>query len=130
MTPGLFLYRLGTRLVSPFAPLVFRWRAAKGKEKAGRYHERVARRLPERENGRLVWLHGASLGECKLLLGLASELRKLHPDIFLLFTSQTLSAAGMISAGLPQRAIHQMLPLDTRSMSLERPSSLPEVRAV
>ena len=113
MTFHLRLYRIGMRATAIAAPLVFRWRKSKGKELEGRYNERLARALPQREDGALIWLHGASLGESKLLLGLADELRKLHPEIVLLFTSQTASSASIVGANLPARATHQMLPLDT-----------------
>lgn len=113
MTLHLRLYRIGMRAAAIAAPLVFRWRKSKGKELEGRYNERLARALPQREDGTLVWLHGASLGESKLLLGLADELRKLHPETVLLFTSQTASSANIVGANLPGRATHQMLPLDT-----------------
>ena len=112
MTLSLHLYRLFTRIAALFAPFIFKWRTAKGKEIAARYNERIARALPERNSGPLIWLHGASLGECKLLLSLAAELRNTHPDAILLFTSQTLSAAELVEAHLPGRALHQMLPLD------------------
>lgn len=113
MTLGLRLYRFAMRLAPLLAPMLFKWRAAKGKELPGRYNERMARALPARANGPLVWLHGASLGECKLLLGLAEKLKEQHPDIFLLFTSQTISAAKIIGEHLPEHALHQMLPIDT-----------------
>lgn len=113
MTLSLHLYRFGMRIAALFAPVLFQWRKTKGKELAGRYHERVARDLPERGDGRLIWLHGASLGECRLLVALAEELRHQHPDVQFLFTSQTISAAQMLSDRLPERARHQMFPLDT-----------------
>ena len=113
MTLPLTLYRGLTFGLSPFAPFLYRHRLAKGKELPGGAKERFARNLPARPEGTLVWMHGASIGESKLLLGLSNLLTAHDRKLHILFTSQTASSAGVIRASLPENAQHQMAPIDT-----------------
>lgn len=113
MTPALFTYRLATRLAAPGLGLVLNARARKGKEDILRLNERLARRLPPRRPGPLVWLHGASVGESRLLLELGRRLIAERPGLLLLFTSQTLTSARLMGKAVPYNAIHAMAPLDT-----------------
>ena len=61
--PLLKLYRYATLLATPLAERALDWRAAHGKEDSARLDERMGRASRPRPAGRLVWLHGASLGE-------------------------------------------------------------------
>src|SRR5436189_4626516 len=56
-------YRYATAVVSPAVPLLLRGRAARGKEDLSRMDERLGRSPRARPEGRLVWVHGASVGE-------------------------------------------------------------------
>ena len=113
MTLGLTLYRMFSRLVALFLGRILSRRVKKGKEDPARLHERRARKLPERPEGRLVWLHGASVGESLILLELGKRLQGEVPDVQLLFTSQTETSAKLVAENLPERAFHQMSPIDT-----------------
>ena len=113
MTLGLTLYRMFSRLVALFLGRILSGRVKKGKEDPARLNERRARNLPERPPGRLVWLHGASVGESLILLELGKRLQGEQPDIHLLFTSQTETSAKLVAESLPERAFHQMSPIDT-----------------
>lgn len=113
MTLPLTLYKGLTSALSPFIPLLYHHRLSKGKERRGSVHQRLAKNLPARPAGTLVWMHGASIGESKLLLGLAQALAAERPDLHFLFTSQTLSSARIVEQSLPQNAIQQMAPIDT-----------------
>ena len=114
---GLFLYRIATFTAAPVIFLWFYHRTRNGKESRDRLHERHARSLPNRPAGKLVWLHGASIGECKLLLAVVKALQAHRPDLGFLLTSQTASAAKIIADQLPDNTQHQMAPLDTPAIS-------------
>ncbi|MEM7661837.1 MAG: glycosyltransferase N-terminal domain-containing protein [Pseudomonadota bacterium] len=113
MTVALAAYRMVTAGLSPFVPRLLYARAVRGKELVHRQDERLAKRLPHRPDGEVIWLHGASIGETRLLVQLADSLRKLRPHAFLLFTSQTRTSAELISDFLPDNAQHQLAPVDT-----------------
>jgi 3-deoxy-D-manno-octulosonic-acid transferase len=112
MTLGLVAYRAATTALSPLAPLLLRRRAARGKEDRARMGERLGLAGLPRPDGQLVWVHGASVGECVAALPLIDELLK-EPARQVLVTSGTVSSAQMMSGRLPPRAIHQFVPIDT-----------------
>jgi 3-deoxy-D-manno-octulosonic-acid transferase len=112
MTLALVAYRLATTLIEPFAPMLLRRRAGRGKEDAGRLGERLGRASAPRPAGTLVWLHGVSVGESLSLLPLVEALRAARPDASLLVTSGTQTSAALMAQRLPPEAIHQYAPID------------------
>ncbi|WP_269714451.1 3-deoxy-D-manno-octulosonic acid transferase [Caulobacter sp. NIBR2454] len=106
------LYRAATGLLEPVAPLVLRARTLRGKEDSGRLGERLGRASVARPDGKLVWLHGASVGESLSLLPLIEGLRKARPDLSILVTSGTATSAAMLRMRLPEGVIHQFIPVD------------------
>lgn len=112
MSLALSLYGAATGLAEPFAPLLLRSRARRGKEDAGRLAERLGRPGAARPDGPLVWLHGVSVGEVTSLLPLAEALKDSRPGLNLLITSGTVTSAKALEGRLPAGAIHQFLPID------------------
>ena len=78
-----------------------------GKEDIKRFNERVGR--PE---GKLIWLHGASVGESISMLPLINRLLELYPDVHVMVTTGTTTSAEVMAKRLPERAFHQYLPID------------------
>ena len=60
-----------------------------------------------------MWLHGVSVGESMSLLPLVAGLRARRPDVAVLVTSGTVTAARLLAERLPAGAIHQFAPIDT-----------------
>ena len=58
----LFLYQLLFILLSPIWLIVFVFRLIKGKEDKVRYMERFGKPGCVRPDGKLIWMHGASVG--------------------------------------------------------------------
>jgi 3-deoxy-D-manno-octulosonic-acid transferase len=112
MPLGLAAWRLLTGALSPVARLLLRRRAAHGKEDWARLNERLGVSGKARPNGRLVWVHGASVGESLSALPL---IEKLLENATVLVTSGTVTSAAMMSQRLPKGALHQFVPLDTPS---------------
>lgn len=108
--PLLKLYRLATIALTPFAGAILNLRAKQGKEDPARVGERMGQAGLARPKGRLVWLHGASLGESLSLLPLIE--RFIQRGVEVLVTSGTVSSARVLSARLPAGACHQYAPLD------------------
>jgi cobalt-zinc-cadmium efflux system protein len=98
---SLALYRAATTALEPFAPLLLNRRAKAGKEDRARLHERLGRPKTVRPEGRLVWLHGASVGESLSILPLVERLRAERPDVAVLVTSGTVTSAELLARRLP-----------------------------
>lgn len=112
MSLGLAAYRGLTAILEPIAPLVLSGRAKKGKEDPQRVGERLGHASYARPIGEVVWLHGASVGETLSLLPLVEALAKARPDLNLLVTSGTVTAAQMMRKRLPAGVLHQYVPVD------------------
>jgi 3-deoxy-D-manno-octulosonic-acid transferase len=110
---SLALYAAAARLVAPFAPGILHHRVWRGKEDPDRVGERLGRASLSRPDGRLVWLHGASVGEGLALLPLVEQMRRARPDVALLVTTGTRASAELMAARLPAGAVHQFAPVDT-----------------
>ena len=110
LTAILRAYRYGLYLGEPALAGLLAWRSRKGKEDPERLSER--RGLPGRARplGRLVWMHGASVGEALSLIGLVDGM--IARGFSVLMTTGTRSAADLIGRRLPAGAIHQYMPLD------------------
>ena len=111
-TPGLWAYRQILGLLEPLAPALLSARARRGKEDSERLNERLGQPQALRPPGDLVWLHGVSVGESVSLLPLAEALRTRRPDLTLLVTSGTRTAAELLARRLPEGVIHQYAPVD------------------
>lgn len=112
MTATLTLYRIGATLLEPFAPILVRNRVKSGKERQARVEERFGRTGVARPKSPLIWMHGASVGESRLLLDIFEAIREQRPDAHALVTTQTTTSADMIAASAPPNVIHQMAPVD------------------
>jgi 3-deoxy-D-manno-octulosonic-acid transferase len=93
-------------------PLLLRARARKGKEDTGRLSERLGEASRPRPDGRLIWIHGASVGESLASLGLVAKLLE-GPDTHVLVTTGTVTSAQLMAERLPPRAFHQYVPIDS-----------------
>jgi 3-deoxy-D-manno-octulosonic-acid transferase len=107
-------YRYATMALAPIVPLALRRRAARGKEDRDRMAERLGYAGRERPEGQLVWIHGASVGECQAALPLIDALLK-EAGRSVLVTSGTVTSSRLMAERLPPRAIHQFAPVDTPS---------------
>lgn len=110
---SLRLYEAAAAALSSLAPAWLRYRVRLGKEDPRRWPERLGQASLARPPGRLVWLHGVSVGESLSLLPLVARLREERPDVAILVTSGTVASAELLEARLGGRALHQYAPLDT-----------------
>jgi 3-deoxy-D-manno-octulosonic-acid transferase len=121
------LYRLSTHVAEPAMPLLLRLRLWRGKEDAARMDEKLGRGVGQRPEGRLLWIHAASVGESLSALPLIDRLST-RPDVTILVTTGTMTSAGIMARRLPDNAFHQYAPLDgpravTRFLDRWRPDS-------
>lgn len=109
MTPG--LYRLLTWVATPLVRPLLERRRRRGKEDAARLNERLGLPLRPRPEGRLLWIHGASVGEAQSVLGLIRRLAE-TPGLSVMLTTGTVTSAGLMAGRLPAGAFHQFVPVD------------------
>jgi 3-deoxy-D-manno-octulosonic-acid transferase len=96
----------------PLGSLWLRHRAARGKEDISRLGERWGVASQPRPHGPVIWLHGASVGECLSVLPLVKRLLQDHAHCQILVTSGTLTSARLVADRFPPQVIHQFLPFD------------------
>lgn len=105
-------WRLIGRLLTPAVLLLLLWRKKKGKEHPLRWKERMGfdRSIPP--DGKLLWVHAASVGESLSVLPLLDRLRADQPDWKILVTTGTLSSAELLAQRLPSGVLHRFVPVD------------------
>jgi 3-deoxy-D-manno-octulosonic-acid transferase len=111
------LWAGATTLASPALRLLLRYRASRGKEIGARLAERRGIDLTPRPQGRLVWLHAASVGEMTSVLPVLAALAELDPHVSMLLTTGTVTSALVFAQRLPglglgARVRHRFVPLD------------------
>lgn len=111
--PALLAYRFATWALSPLSRAYLRGRVRAGKEDGARLGERFGRPTAARPAGRLVWLHGASVGEAGVLLTLRAALAAQQADLSFLFTTGTRTSAALLAQRLPAGSLHQFAPIDS-----------------
>ena len=112
MPLGIRVYRVATAILSPLAPLLLRRRGKRGKEDRDRTDERQGVSRVARPEGKLVWVHGASNGECLAALPLIETI--VARGFSVLVTSGTVTSAQLMESRLPPGAVHQFVPIDTQ----------------
>lgn len=120
----LILYQFLMILCQPLFLLFLHRRVKQGKEIKERLSERYGHSSLKRQSGRLVWLHGASVGETLALFPLIHGLHQQQKPF--LVTTGTTAAALVLSQKFPN-ICHQFAPLDhplwiQRFLNFWRPS--------
>ena len=83
-----------------------------GKEDTKRFNERIGRPTKERPEGKLIWFHGASVGESVSMLPLINRLLETSEDTHVMVTTGTTTSAEIMGKRLPERAFHQYITID------------------
>ena len=66
----LFVYRIFINLILIFSPLIILVRLLKKKEDFLRFREKIGFFKKNRSKGKLIWFHGASVGEFQSIVPL------------------------------------------------------------
>lgn len=109
----IFLYRILINFVFIISPLIIIIRLFKGKEDINRFKEKFCNFSISRANGKVIWLHGASVGELQSIIPLLEKLEKDKNIKQILLTSNTLSSSKIINRFKFKKIVHQFFPIDT-----------------
>ena len=85
---------------------------AETKEDRARFKERLGVAGCPRPKGSLIWMHGASVGECLSMLPLIQRLLEKDKSLSIMVTSGTVTSARLMAKRLPERAFHHYFPID------------------
>jgi 3-deoxy-D-manno-octulosonic-acid transferase len=88
------------------------WRASKGKEDRSRARERYGVAGRERPDGPVIWVHAASVGETIAVVPMVQNI--LGYGVNVVLTTGTVTSAKVVQERLPDRVIHQYVPLDLK----------------
>ena len=107
-----FLYQLILTLIIFFSPVIVAIRVFKDKEHKTRFLEKFSIFSKKRNNGRLIWFHGASVGELLSIIPLIENYEKDKSINQILVTSSTLSSSKVLQKFKFKKTIHQFYPID------------------
>ena len=92
-------------------------RLIKKKEQLTRFREKIGFFKKKKNNGKLIWFHGASVGEIQSVVPLIEKFEKNKNIKQVLITSNTLSSSKIIKDLKLKKTIHQFFPIDTNYIS-------------
>ena len=108
----IFIYRFFFNLIFIISPLIILIRLIKKKENPKRFKEKLGFFTEHRSKGKLIWFHGASVGELQSIVPLLEKLEKSKKIDQILITSNTLSSSKVISKIKLKKISHQFFPID------------------
>ena len=107
------IYRIITNLILFLSPIIILIRLLKKKEDPKRFKEKFSIYEKKRRPGKLIWFHGASVGEILSVIPLVEKLEKNKKISQILITSNTLSSSKILSNLKFEKTIHRFFPIDT-----------------
>ena len=108
----LIIYRFLINLIFLLSPLILIIRLLKKKEDVRRFKEKFCIFSKNRNSGKLLWFHGASVGEIQSITPLIEKLEKNKKIKTILITSNTLSSSKIFQKLKLKKTIHQFFPID------------------
>ena len=107
-----FLYQIIISLLLLISPVVIIFRILKNKEDSKRFLEKFSIPSKKRKKGKIIWFHGASVGEIMSIIPLIKNYEKKKSIDQILITSSTLSSSKIIKNFKFKKTIHQFYPVD------------------
>ena len=108
----LFFYRVLINLITLLSPIIITYRLIKKKENFSRFKEKFGFFTEKRSKGKIIWFHGASVGELQSIIPILEKLNNSKYISQILITSNTLSSSKIISNIKLKKISHQFFPID------------------
>ena len=108
----LILYQAVVSLLLLISPFIIIYRILKKKEDTLRFKEKFCLFTKKRVEGKLIWFHGASVGEIMSIIPLIRIYEKNKSIDQILVTSSTLSSSKIIRKFNFKKTVHQFYPID------------------
>ena len=108
----LFIYQLIISVLLLTSPIILLIRILKKKENIKSLKEKFSFNSKRRVNGKLIWFHGASVGEVLSIVPIIKHYEKDKSIKQILVTSSTLSSLKVIKKFNFKKTIHQFYPID------------------
>jgi len=109
-----FLYRALINFIFLLSPIIIFYRLLKKKEDITRFKEKFCFFSKKRDKGKLIWFHGASVGELQSIVPFLEKLEKNKKIKKILITSNTLSSSKILQRKKLKKIVHQFFPIDTK----------------
>tara|TARA_B100000902_G_scaffold397197_1_gene460263 strand:- start:851 stop:2101 length:1251 start_codon:yes stop_codon:yes gene_type:complete len=106
------LYQIVISILLIFSPIIILLRIFKNKEDKIRFVEKFSLISKKRSRGKLIWFHGASVGEILSIIPIIKNYEKKKSINQILITSSTLSSAKIIKKFKFKKTVHQFYPID------------------
>ena len=124
-----FLYQILLSILLLVSPVVIIYRILINKESKERFLEKYSIFSERKKKGKLIWFHGASVGEILSVLPLIEKLENDKNIKNILLSTSTLSSSKIFSTFKFKKTIHQFYPIDNqfiinRFLDHWRPSSV------
>ena len=110
-------YRILINLIFIISPIIIAFRLLKKKENFSRFKEKFCFFSKQKTKGKLIWIHGASVGEFQSIVPLIEKYERKKSIKQILITSNTLSSSKVIGKFKFKKVIHQFFPIDTNFLS-------------
>ena len=115
----LIVYRIFINIIFLISPIIILIRLINGKEDIKRFKEKLGFYTHRKIKGKLIWFHGASVGEIKSIIPLVAKFEKKNEVKQILVTSNTLSSSKVFQNYKFKKTIHQFFPIDTNYITKE-----------
>ncbi len=106
------LYQIIISILVVISPIILIYRILINKEDKKRFVEKFSLPSEVRRNGKLIWFHGASVGEILSIIPLLKYYENNKSIKQILITSSTLSSSKVLKKYKFKKTIHQFYPID------------------